>query len=144
MADSKREAALKALLSVLAGISGPTVKRNMLEEQDLPDGGLIVLLDGDPGDPDVTLSPPSYYFQHRAEVVVHVGGGDAAARDAALDALLQQIAAAVSADDTLGGAVEMATLEPAEFLGEPVEGGAAVKSAEFGVVLEYEATTPLG
>lgn len=144
MADSKREAALKALLSVLAGISGPTVERNTLEAQKLPAGGLIVLRDGDPGEPDVTLSPPSYLFQHRAEIVVQVSGGTAAIRDAAMDAVLQQIGAAVGADDTLGGAVEMATLEPPEYLGEPVEGGEGIKAAELGVVLEYEAATPLG
>lgn len=144
MADSPREAALKALLSLLQGISGPVVKRNEPEAQGIPGGGLVMLRDGDPGEPEELLSPLAYSWNHRAEVVVQVQAGAASARDAALDAMLVAIGAALAADPTLGGVVEMATPGAPELLDEPVEGGAAVKAALVPVFLEYLSSTALG
>ncbi len=144
MADSKREAALKALFAVLSGIAGPAVKRNEPEVAKIPSGGLIVLRDGEPGEPEVMLSPTSYIYTHRAEVVVQVQDGDSGTRDTAMDALLQAIGQAVSADETLGGAVDMASPGSPELLDEPVEGAATIKAALVTVFLEYATSTPLG
>ena len=79
--------------------------------------GVIILRDGDPGEPAVLLSPPEYVYEHRAELEVAMAGGTSAARDAAFDALLQAIGAAIAADRTLGGLcdwVEAEAPEPAE------------------------------
>jgi hypothetical protein len=66
----------------------------------IPAGGLIILRDGDQGEPEQALGGfGSTYYQHAVEVEE----GDAAARDAAFDALLQQIGAALEADPTSGG-----------------------------------------
>ena len=129
MADSTREAALKALHTALAGIAGPTVKRNEPETGKIPAGGLVNLRDGDPGDPEVLLSPTSYAYEHRAEVVVQVQNASASARDAAMDALLQSIGTAIVADETLGGTVDMATPGSPELIDEPVGGAATIKAA---------------
>lgn len=144
MADSAREAALKALLSLLQGLTGPKVLRNEPEVQTIPAGGLVVLRDGEPGEPEVLLSPASYAYEHRAEIVVQVSGGSAAGRDAALDALLQAIGAAIAADQTLSGAVDMATPGGPELVDEAVEGAPAIKAALVPVFLEYVSATPLG
>ena len=144
MADSAREAALKALYAVLIGITGPTVVRNEPETAKIPAGGLVVLRDGDPGEPDVLLSPTSYAYEHRAEVVVQIQDGDAAARDAAMDTLLQSIGGAIAADETLGGTVDMATPGGPELIDESVEGAATIKAALVPVYLEYTSSTPLG
>lgn len=141
---TKREAALNALLAALEGIAGPDVERNAAEGVDVPDGGLIVLRDGEPGSPEVYLSPPAYGWAHRAEVVVQVQARTATARDARLDALLEEIAAAIDADPTLGGAVEQASIEAPEILTEAVENGAAIKAALLPVTLEYLSNSPLG
>ena len=70
----------------------------MLPEK-LPAGGLIILRDGDQGDPEQALGRFGItYYQHTAEIEVYVEEGDAAVRDAAFDDLLQQIGAALEAD----------------------------------------------
>ncbi len=46
--------------------------------------GLLILRNGEPGDPEVTLSPLRYHYQHRAETEVVVQGPG---RDAAFDTL---------------------------------------------------------
>ena len=67
-------------------------------------GGLIILRDGDPGEPEQALGGfGSTYYQHAVEIEVYVEEGDAAARDAAFDALLQQIGVALETDPTLEG-----------------------------------------
>ncbi|MDJ0685397.1 MAG: acyl-CoA transferase [Alphaproteobacteria bacterium] len=144
MADSVREAALKALHALLLGIDGPRVVRNEPETAAIPAGGLVVLRDGDPGEPEVLLSPPAYEYAHRAEIVVQVQHGEASERDAAMDTLLQQIGAALDADQTLGGAVDMAMAGGPELLDEPVEGAATIKAALIPVTLDYMTSTPLG
>ncbi|MDT8854385.1 hypothetical protein RNZ50_04915 [Paracoccaceae bacterium Fryx2] len=53
----------------------------MLPER-VPTGGLLILRDGEPGEPEVTLSPLRYYYQPQAEIEAVVQG---AARDTACD-----------------------------------------------------------
>ena len=65
---------------------------------------VTLLRDGDPGEPEQALgSFGNVYYQHAVEIEVYVEQGDAAARDAAFDGLLQQIGAALEVDPTLGG-----------------------------------------
>ncbi len=150
MADSVRETALKALHALLTGIAwlgtnDPVVKRNEPETDDIPAGGKINLFDGDAGEPvDVFLSPVAYLYQHRAEISVHVQHKDHASRDALMDSLLQQIGAALGADPTLGGTVDMASPATPETTDEPKEGAASIKAARVPVILEYLTSSPLG
>ncbi len=144
MTNSVRETALKALHAALSRIPGPIVARNEPEPSRIPTGGLVVLRDGEPGDPDVLLSPTSYIYTHRVEVEVLVQNGNSLTRDTAMDTLLQAIGAAISADETLGGAVDKAWPGSPELISEPVEGAAAIKAALAPVFLEYITSTPLG
>ncbi len=65
-------------------------------------GGLVVLRDGETVSETPILSPLAFAIEHRAEIEV------LAADNALLDALLVAIAAAITADPMLGGAVEWA------------------------------------
>ena len=66
---TRRETALGALFSALGAITGPKVLRNAELPETVPPGGLIILRDGIIGEPvDITLSPVSYAWQHRAEL----------------------------------------------------------------------------
>ena len=56
---STREQVLSALFDRLQLIAGGTVKRNEALPSSVPAGGLVILRDGDPGEPDVTLNPRS-------------------------------------------------------------------------------------
>ena len=102
----------------------------MLPEK-IPDGGLIILRDGDPGEPEQALGGfGNAYYQHAVEIEVYVEEGDAAARDAAFDALLQQIGAALEADPTLGGLAFGLTYGRPEPAIEAVAGAPAIKSRD--------------
>src|ERR687898_1156050 len=104
MPASKAEQVLDALRALLETIPDAVVERNSVLPEKVPAGGLIILRDGDPGELEQALGGfGNAYYQHAVELEVHVEEGDAAARDAGYDALLQQIGAALEADPTLGG-----------------------------------------
>jgi hypothetical protein len=110
----------------------------------VPAGGLIILRDGDPGEPEQSLGGfGSSYYQHTIEIEVYVEEGDASARDAAFDGLLQQIGAVLDADPTLGGLAFGLSFGRPEASIEPVAGAPAIKSATLSVTVDYESDTPL-
>jgi hypothetical protein len=110
----------------------------------IPDGGLIILRDGDPGEPEQALGGfGSTYYQHAVEIEVYVEEGDAAARDAAFDDLLQQIGAALEANPTLGDLVFGMTYGRPEPSIEAVAGAPAIKAARLTVIVDYYTDAPL-
>ena len=140
---SATETALAALKTVLDGVSGPTVKRNEELPAEVPAGGLIILRDGDPGEPEVLLSPTSYQYEHIADVEVLYQGAPET-RDAGWDNLVASIGTAITSDLTLGGAVESAELgrpEDVEVIGG--DGSAGAKGGTIPVTLFYSTQTPL-
>jgi hypothetical protein len=144
MPASKAEQVLEALRAALETVSGASVQRNSVLPEKVPGGGLIVLRDGDPGEPEQALGGfGSAYYQHAVEIEVYVEEGDATARDAAFDALLQQIGAALEADPTLGGLAFGVTYGRPEPAIEPIAGAPAIKSATLTVTVDYEAGAPL-
>ena len=137
---SKRELVLAALHARLQTLAAPVLRGDVLPER-IPATGLIILRDGKPGDPEVTLSPVSYFYEHRAEleVVIQAGTG----RDALFDALAASIGAALGADRTLGGLCDWVEAEAPEPVDLPIEGAAALKAAVIFIVLHYATTDPL-
>jgi hypothetical protein len=141
---SAREATLEALLARLQTVDGPEVARNEVLPAKIPPDGLLILRDGNPGEPEVTLNPLSYLWQHRAELEVVVEGAIPAERDATLDALLVAIGDTLSSDPTLDGAVEWSEAGAPRTEDLAVEGAAALKGAVVPVTLVYTSTQPLG
>jgi hypothetical protein len=144
MPASKAEQVLGALRAVLETVPGAAVARNSVLPEKIPDGGLIILRDGEPGEPEQALGGfGSTYYQHAVEVEVYVEEGDASARDAAFDALLQQIGAVLEADPTLGGLAFGLTYGRPEAAIEAVAGAPAIKAATLTVTVDYESDAPL-
>ena len=137
---SKRETILTALLGRLQNLAAPVLRGDVLPER-IPPTGLIILRDGKPGDPDVTLSPLTYFYEHRAEleVVIQAGTG----RDAQFDALTADIGIALAADRTLGGLCDWVEAEAPEPVDLPIDGAAALKAAVITIVLHYATSDPL-
>ena len=137
---SKRELVLAALHAQLQTLAAPSLRGDVLPER-IPATGLIILRDGNPGEPEVTLSPLTYFYQHRAEleVVIQAGTG----RDALFDALAADIGAAIATDRTLGGLCDWAEAEAPEPVDLPIEGAAALKAAVIIIVLHYSTADPL-
>ena len=142
--SSKTEQVLQALYSLLQTIPEATVERNIAVPAKIPPGGLIVLRDGDPGEPDTALGGfGSVYYSHRVEVEVHVQEADPATRDIAIDDLLVAVGTALEVDPTLGGlAFGMSYGRPSSDL-EPIDGAPAIKSAVIEITVEYESDAPL-
>src|SRR5512132_2567516 len=140
---SLREHILSSLFSRLHTISGAAARRNEALPQGVPAGGLVILRDGDPGEPDVTLNPRTEFYSHRAEIEVFVtqavGGGGAAA----LDALLSEIGAAIATDRSLGGLAENLFWSAPETSVLAIEGAAPILTARITVTIEYLVSDPL-
>ena len=135
-----RETFLAALYSRLEPLAALVLRDEVLPER-IPTAGLIILRDGQPGEPEVTLSPLRYHYQHRAEleVVVQAPNG----RATAFDTLITAIGTALDADRTLGGLCDWVEPEAPASVDLPIEGAAALKAAIITVVLHYTTTGPL-
>lgn len=121
-----------------------TVLRGAILPERIPFGGLLILRDGDPGTPEVTLSPLQYHFEHRSEVEVIVQGKTPADRDAAFDMLLAELATTITTARTLGGLCDWIEAEAPQPVDLPVEGAEALKAAIVPVILTYTTADPLG
>ena len=138
---SKREDVLSALFTLLSGVGGATVARNMSLPTRIPAAGLVILRDGAPGEPEVSLSPLTYHYEHEAVVEVIVQGE--ATQDAQFDAICVAIGARLAANRTLGGVcdwLEGAAPDPTEII---TEGGEPMKGAAVTITLTYSTTNPI-
>jgi hypothetical protein len=144
MPASKAELVLDALKALLEAVPAVVVERNSVLPEKIPAGGLIILRDGDPGEPEQALGGfGSTYYQHAVEVEVYVEEGDAPARDAAFDALLQQVGSTLEADPTLGGLAFGLTYGRPEPSIDPIAGAPAIKTATLTATVDYESDAPL-
>ncbi len=134
-----RETILTALYTRISALSATALRGDVLPER-VPVAGLLILRDGEPGEPEVTLSPLRYHYQHRAEIEAVVQG---AARDAAFDTLCASIGVALAADRTLGGICDWVEAEAPQPVDLPVEGAASLKAAVIPVILHYSTADPL-
>lgn len=137
---TQREQILTALAVTLGG--GVAIARNAAVPGVIPAGGQMILHDGVPGEPEITLSPLRYHFEHRAELDVAIDG--AADMNAAFDSLIETIAARLAVDRTLGGLCDWLEAEapaPSEIV---VEGAAPLRAATIGIVITYSTPSSLG
>jgi len=134
------ETILTALYARLLTLPATTLRGDVLPER-VPVAGLLILRDGEPGEPEVTLSPLRYHYQHRAEIEVVVQG---AARVATFDTLCATIGAALAVDRTFGGLCDWVEAEAPRPVDLPIEGAASLKAAVIPVVLHYSTSDPLG
>ena len=136
---SSRETILVAFHTRLQTLPATALRGDMLPER-VPAEGLLILRDGEPGEPEVTLSPLRYHYQHRAEIEAVVQGAD---RDAAFDSLCASIGVAIAADRTLGGFCDWVEAEAPRPVDLPIEGAASLKASVIPVILHYTTTDPL-
>lgn len=135
-----RETVLAGLYTQLQPLAALVLRDEVLPER-IPSSGLIILRDGQPGEPEVTLSPLRYHYQHRAELEVVVQSGTG--RETAFDALVAAIGEALEGDRTLGGLCDWIEPEAVSSVDLPIEGAVTLKAAVITVVLHYTSTGPL-
>jgi hypothetical protein len=152
-----RETILTALHALLSALPATALRGDVLPER-VPTAGLLILRDGEPGDPEVTLSPLRYHYQHRAEIEAVVQGEARSAqqmqgssgplqgsnaRDATFDSLCAIVGAAIAVDRTLGGLCDWVEAEAPRSVDLAVDGAASLKAAVIPVVLHYSTADPL-
>ena len=141
---SQRENAIGALFAVLGQLSlGTMVKRNAALPERIADHAMAILRDGEMGEPEVSLSPLTYHWQHQVAIELFVADPDASARDARMDNLLVELATLIEADRTLGGVIEYAEIGPPKFDELAPEGTSGIKACLLPVVLHYSSPGPL-
>ena len=131
-----RETILTSLHARLSPLAATALRCDVLPER-VPAAGLLILRDGEP---EVTLSPLRYHYQHRAVIEAVVQGTD---RDEAFDTLTTSIGAVITADRTLGGLCDWVEAEAPRPVDLPVEGAASLKASVIPVILHSSKADPL-
>lgn len=134
---TRREAILARLTDTLATALGPRVRRNEALPETVPPAGLVIVRDGDPGEPDVTLNPRTEFYSHRLEIEVYLTRASDGSGEAALDALVDEVAAALCADPSVGGLAENLLVSAPQVGVLAIEGAAPVLTARLTVMVEY-------
>lgn len=140
---SHREQVLSALFGRLQGVPDATVRRNEALPVSVPAGGLIILRDGDPGEPDVTLNPRTEFYSHRAEIEAFVTQAVGGGGEEELDALLSWLSAKLNIDRSLGSLAENLTWSAPETSVLAIDGAAPILTARITVTIEYLVSDPL-
>lgn len=141
--SSHREQVIVALEALLrAALPEADVERDAPWPTRSRPGGLVIVRDGDPGQPEQTFSPSTFTYQH-AIPVEFFGPDGAAERHALLDAMLIQAGAAIVADRSLGGLcnwLEAAAPAPEDIVSS---GSQPLRAAVVNIVAEYTTSNPL-
>lgn len=145
---SRREEIMSALLAQIrntfaldVALSHAEVLRGEVLPVEIPRDGTVILRDGEPGEPEVLMSPLTWCYQHRAEVELLVQGG--ASRAGLLDNLASGLGRAIAADRTLGGLCDWIEGGAPVVTDLPIEGAETIRGATVAVVLHYCITDPL-
>jgi hypothetical protein len=142
---SKRETILQALDARLKAALRPLrvdYGRNESVPTRIGARGRVILRDGEPGEPEVTLSPTIWSYQHRAELEVFYQGSDGT-RELPLDDILVAISQAIATDRRFSGLCDWCEPEAAQPSDIPVQAGLTFRAVTVGVWLHYDTTDPL-
>ena len=140
---STREQVLAALVQRLQSGLTATVRRNEVLPEKVPAAGLVILRDGDPGEPDVTLNPRTEFYSHSVELELFVTQPTAGGGEGLLDALVVDVGTALAPDPSLGGLAENLVVTAPEPGVLAVEGAAPVLTARLTVIVDYLVSDPL-
>jgi hypothetical protein len=141
---SRREQVLDAIAALVAtAVPAAEVKRNLDKPERIPPGGLIIIRDGDPGDPAILLSPLTYIYAHRVPIALAAFASETLTREQALDQMLAAIGAAVAGDRTLGGLCDF--IEPEAPASDDLEttGALSGRWADTAIIANYATPNPL-
>ncbi len=141
---SRREEVVDGVRALIAvALPAARVERNAAKPERIPAGGLVIIRDGDPGDPEVHLSPLTYIYTHRVPVEIAVLAAPPLSREQVLDQALQAIGEAVEANRTLAGLCDF--IEPEAPSSDDLEatGTVAARWADLVIVATYATPNPL-
>jgi hypothetical protein len=142
--SSKREQVLDAIKVLLtSALPNADVRRNLAKPERIPPGGLVVVRDGDPGDPEVMLSPLVYVYSHRIPIELAAYETASQAPEQVLDEMLGAIGVAVSGNRTLGGLCDFIEAQAPATDDVETAGARAGRWADAAIVAVYGTPDPL-
>ena len=136
------EDVLEAVRSALAG-TGVPVSRNTDRPERLPLSGQIILMDGDPGEPEILMSPLIYQWERVAEIAV-LAQPSAAHGAKTLGDLLPLVRNALAADRSFGGVVDYSEPGAPAHSHEAPDGVPTLRRASIPLTLVYDTEDPVG
>lgn len=104
--------------------------------------GSVWVRDGDPGDPEIDICPPTYNYAHRVPVEIAAYQQSRKLRDV-LDEMAGKIGAAVEADRYLGGLASYVEVTALEIAGISVVNSQTQLGGTFDIIVHYSTTSPL-
>lgn len=143
---SRREQVLDAVKALIAAaLPNADVVRNAANNakpKRIAPGGLVIIHDGDPGEPEVDLSPLSYTYSHRIplEIVAYESATKTAGQ--VIDEMLGAVGTAVEADRSLGGLCNWLEPEAPETDDLTAPGADIAGSAEAALLADYTTANP--
>jgi hypothetical protein len=141
---SKREQVIQAVADLVAGaLPQASHYRNEVKQQTIPAGGYVNVDDGDPGEPEVSLNPTTWVYEHRIPVEFAANKTRTVKAETRLDAMMQKVGQAVAADQTLGGLCDYVMVEAATTEPLTAEGAEVSRSGLVTIVAVYGVTDPL-
>lgn len=145
---SKRLAVLEAIKRLIQTALPDAQVIGLDDEEAKPEavgpGGLVIVRSGMPGDPDIDLSPPTWWWEHVVPIEIAAYGEPGRRAQIVLAEMIGRIDVARQADPYLGGlCVHLDATMPVD--GEQnVPGAVPVGWADFNLVPFYSTTSPLG
>lgn len=142
--SSKREQVLDAMKALLSSaLPNADVRRNLAKPERIPPGGLVVVRDGDPGEPEVMLSPLVYVYSHRIPIELAAYETSSQSPEQVLDEMLGAIGVAVSGNRTLGGLCDFIEAQAPSTDDVETAGARAGRWADAAIVAVYGTPDPL-
>jgi hypothetical protein len=142
--SSKREQVLDAIKALLSlALPNADVRRNLAKPERIPPGGLVVIRDGDPGEPEVMLSPLVYVYSHRIPIELAAYETSSQSPEQVLDEMLGAIGVAVSGDRTLSGLCDFIETQAPSTDDVETAGARAGRWADAAIVAVYGTPDPL-
>lgn len=141
---SKREQVIEAVAALVkAALPKAAHYRNEVKQRTIPANGYVNVDDGDPGEPEVTLNPTTWIYEHELPVEVAANATRTVTAETRLDTMLQAIGTAVAADRTLGGLCDYLQVGAASTEPLTAEGAPVSRLAVVAIVAVYGTTDPL-
>lgn len=137
--------AVKALVQL--ALPGASV-RGMSAEEAKPETvgplGMAIVRSGDPGEPDIDLSPATYWWEH--SIPIELAGYQSAGRSSqeALDDMVAAIWAGIVADRSLGGLCTWLDAEAPTDGETDLRGAKPLGWADFNIIASYSTDSPIG
>jgi hypothetical protein len=142
--SSKIENILEKLRDLLAAACDADIRLDDGLPDKIPPDGLVIIYEGDPGEPDIALGGfSSAYYQQDIEIAVHVQHGDPETRRQKFYAILRQIGQVLEDHPTLDGLIQGREYGSPQPEHVPAEGAAPIKAATLIVTVDYETDAPL-